>query len=172
MANPQSKAPPKRKPAKEVPEKVYRSTMKRFLPLALLAVGAIGMLVIIGLYGLKVSALLHDPMYRFLGGYFPFILAGMLALTLAATFATYSGKAFRFLPEGVVYEKGKYQLPIRWRNLTLVRPNTTRKGPFLVALISDGTQFARIEKFFFDDFDQMLDEMDYERRASRSEHTV
>lgn len=163
---------PPRKP-QEPQFKVYRASMKRFWPFAIAAVLIALLSIGAGIYELTVGIPkeLNEPGMRMMFGYAPIALSFFLLMLPVLAWKGNYRRQFTFRPDCLLYENGEQKLPIRWRNVTLLRPQRL-KGSFLVATVSDGTQFARIEMFFFPKFTEMIDEIDYQRKAGRAEHSV
>lgn len=163
--------PPKK--AQEPQFKVYRASMKRFWPIAGAAVAVAALGIAGGIYELTVGIPkeLDEPGLRLMTGYLPIAFSLFLILLAGWAFTGNRKRQFTFRPDCLLYENGEQHLPIRWRNVTLLRPQRM-KGNFLVATVSDGTSFARIEMFYFPMFEEMISEIDYQRRAGRAEHSV
>lgn len=169
---------PPRKPARKAQEpqfKVYKANMKRFWPWAIGAALVSLITIASGVWELTVGIPkeLNEPGLRLLTGYVPIALALMLLMLPVLAYKANYRRQFTFRPDCLLYENGpQQQLPVRWRDLTLLRPQRM-KGTHLVATVSDGTQFARIEMFFFPEFHEMITEIESQRRAGRSgAHTV
>lgn len=147
--------------------------MKRLWPFAIAAVIVSLLGIAGGIYQLQIGIpkQLNEPGLRFVAGYLPIGMALLLLVMPVLAFNAYRGKRFTLRPDCLLYENGKQELAIRWGNVTLLKPQRI-KGSFMVATVSDGTQFARIEQFFFPQFEEILTEIDYQRRAARSEHSV
>jgi hypothetical protein len=161
-------------PKKQEPQfKVYQANMKRFWPFAIAAVVVSLLGVAAGVYELNIGIpkQLNEPGLRLIAGYLPIGMSLLLLLLPILAFNAYRGKRFTLRPDCLLYENGKQELAIRWRNVTLLKPQRI-KGSFMVATVSDGTSFARIEQFFFPQFEEILTEIDYQRRSARSEHNV
>lgn len=147
--------------------------MKRFWPFAIAAVVVAFITIGAGVYELTrgIPVELHETGLRIMAGYIPILLAFVLLALPVLAYRDNHKRQFTFRPDGLLYENGDQNMPIRWRNVTLLRPQRM-KGTWLVATVSDGKQFARIEMFFFPQFSEIIDEIDYQRRAARSEHSV
>ncbi|MBI3926897.1 MAG: hypothetical protein HY319_15280 [Armatimonadetes bacterium] len=111
---------------------------------------------------------MKDPTLRFLAFYCPVILVVLGLAALAGLAWAHLGKQLVLASEGISYFHRGRRWSASWNELKLLRPQS-EKG-LLRATLVGGDRAVWIEKFFFSDFECLLDQIDWgisETRAGR-----
>ncbi|MBI3923910.1 MAG: hypothetical protein HY319_00030 [Armatimonadetes bacterium] len=150
-------------------ERTFHSSVKGLLPLAIAGLVAATILVILGLWGLRaVPPQLKDPMLRFVAAFLPFILVAIILLVLALLYWSASGRKFVLTPDSLYYEDRTGKMVCRWQDVRLIRPLEDKPALLQSALVSDGKNFARIQKALFPDYELLVSVIEF-ARTSRKE---
>lgn len=131
------------------PEIVFRSTLRRFWPLAVAGLGTAALLGRQAHYCLTIPS---DPWTRFLCGYLPLawmlvILVGMSGLALRT-----AGHEVRISRRRLYYRQYGRCFSVNWDRVRYVRPAAGRRR----CLVGDGRSLVTLDRDCFKEFDQLV----------------
>lgn len=139
-------------------ERVFKVSLRNFWLLSGIATPFIVALIGMGRFGLMAfPAETGDP-FRFLTGYLPILVSVICFGGLLITFARNARRRIGVSPKYFLYLEGKGQpIHIRWEDVLYSGPRPDQRNLFPSALVSDGKNFIRFEKFFFTDFEEICE---------------
>lgn len=153
-------------------ERVFKVNLKNFWVLCGIAAPFVLALTYMGRQGLIFFPVEAQDSFRYLAGYAPLATAGACVMGLLYTFAKNATRRIGVSPAYFLYHAPGKQVQFRWEDVMFTPPRPDQKPLFPTALVSDGTQFVRFEKFFFPEFEQICQTITNAKAAIRHEDIV
>lgn len=147
---------------------LYKSSLKNLIPWALAGYVSASILVREGLLGLKMYPVESEDPFRYISGYAPLVVAGLIFVGITALIAMNANRRVGITDRFLLYRQGHGKaVKLPWGKLSIQTPFVKNPGMLSRASVTDGKKTITIEKFFFPDFIDICHALKDARNAAR-----
>ncbi|MEW6277520.1 MAG: hypothetical protein AB1758_02775 [Candidatus Eremiobacterota bacterium] len=149
----------------------YHSSLSKLAVLGVVLLLMAGVMAYVGMYfNVRVPVEMREPGLRLLAVYIPFALSVAIVLMLIGLAVSYASLNIEVGSIGVTLNKRGNCTTVGWATMVVHRP--ANANLFSSALISDGERHIRVQRFFWPEFEAMLDRIERTIKQSRGAKTL